>query len=337
MVRSRLLQAGMVALAAVLWMPASGRADEEKPAPGGIVGLQVENDLFGGSSDRDYTHGMRLSYFTPEGDVPDWLKTGASYMPFFAQEGKLRTGYELGQDIFTPDDISLKQLQPNQRPYAGWLYFGAGLVSDTGERVDDLNLEVGVVGPYSWAEDVQRGWHNVIGSPQPQGWDNQIKNEPGFVLTYERKWRSMWEFPVVGFDADLTPSAGAALGNVFTYGSVGLMARLGQDLPNDYGPPRIRPSLPGSDYFAPVPDGFGWYLFGGVEGRAVARNIFLDGNTFESSSSIDKKPLVGDLQVGAALIVGKYRLSYTQIFRTKEYYGQGATDSFGSINLSVHF
>src|SRR3546814_4428144 len=99
---------------------------------------------------------------------------------------------------------------------------------------------------------------------------------------------------------DLTPHIGGALGNVYTYGAGGVTLRLGEDLPSDYGPPRLRPALPGSDYFRPS-DWFGWYLFVGAEGRLMVRNIFLDGNTFEDSHSVDKYPLVFDLQAGIAV------------------------------------
>ena len=37
----------------------------------GVFGIQVENDLFGGNSDRHYTHGLRLSWLSAEGGVPD--------------------------------------------------------------------------------------------------------------------------------------------------------------------------------------------------------------------------------------------------------------------------
>ena len=76
-----------------------------------------------------------------------------------------------------------------------------------------------------------------------------------------------------------------------TYLEVGATLRIGNDLPNDYGAPRIRPSLPGSNFFLPR-DNFGWYLFAGAGGRAVAYNIFLDGNT-DGNSSVSYTHLKG--------------------------------------------
>jgi len=61
--------------------------------------------------------------------------------------------------------------------------------------------------------------------------------------------------------------------------------------------------------FVRAGQGRGGYVFAGVEGRAVARDIFLDGNTFQKSPSVDKEPLVGELAVGAALLFPGGRLS----------------------------
>ena len=241
----------------------------------------------------------------------------------------------------------------NERPYAGWLYGGVGVTSDTGKRLDTLELDIGIIGPYSLAEDTQIFWHKLIGSTDPKGWDNQVRTEPGIVLFYERKWRAICgldvvrilasetlgdscRYNVVGFAVDATPHLGVALGNVHTHAAAGVTFRLGRDLPSDYGPPRIRPSLPGSDFFEPNA-GFGWYIFAGVEGRAVARNIFLDGNTFRDSHSVDKENFVADVQAGIAFTVGRARLSYTYIYRTAEYKLQDRADQFGSLNVSVRF
>jgi len=199
-----------------------------------------------------------------------------------------------------------------------------------------IGLLAGPAGPASLAEDAQIWFHNILGSNKPQGWDKQIKNEPGFVLTYERSWRAFVTDDFMGFSFDATPHIGAALGNVFTYANGGITLRLGWNIPNDYGPPRIDPSLPASAYFEPQAD-FGWYIFAGLDGRVVARNIFLDGNTFQDSRSVDKNILVGDAQVGIAFTIRSARLAYTHVFRTPEFDGQNDADKFGALSLSLRF
>jgi lipid A 3-O-deacylase len=123
---------------------------------------------------------------------------------------------------------------------------------------------------------------------------------------------------------------------VYTYADAGVTIRYGKSLPLDYGPPRIQPSVPGAGFFAPTSK-FEWYLFAGFEARAVARNIFLDGNTFRDSRSVDKVPLVGDLQWGIALTWRGARLSYTHVVRTPEFEIQDGNDQFGAASLSASF
>ena len=52
--------------------------------------------------------------------------------------------------------------------------------------------------------------------------------------------------------------------------------RIGQNLNVDYGLTRIRPAPSGTAWFdaSKLSQSLGWYLFAGVEGRAVAHNIF---------------------------------------------------------------
>lgn len=314
------------------------RAEDSSSRPiddRGVFSMQLENDMFQ-HTDRHYTHGTRFSYLTPEGDIPDQVNAAADAMPLFPAEGRKRASFILGQSIFTPSNITLRDPPTNDRPYAGWLYGGVGLVSDTGQRLDNLELDLGIVGPQSYAEDTQKFVHGVIGAKQPQGWNHQLKNEPGIVLTYERTWRSIAQAYPLGFAADLAPHVGGSVGNVFTQAAGGLMLRIGRNLPDDYGPPRIRPSLPGSDFFVPTA-GFGWYLFAGVEERAVARNIFLDGNTFAHSASVDKNTWVGDFQFGIAVTFDAVRIALTEVDRTREFEGQQHPDSFGALTVGFRF
>lgn len=341
MLHTRTALAGFLLLASVSF--ASARAeDPTEPPPErwqedhrGVYSLSFENDIFAGG-DNNYTNGVRFAYVSPEGDVPHWLDKTASSVPFFSENGHKRWGLALGQSIFTPDNIRLTTPQPNDQPYAGWLYGSASVISDTGNNLDAFQLTLGMVGPSSLAEQSQKFIHSTIGSDYPQGWRYQLKNEPGVVLSYERKWRNLFQSEPFGWSFDITPSAGVNLGNIYTDATVGAIARFGKDLPDDYGPPLISPSLTGSDFFIPTSD-FGWYVFGGLQGQAVARDIFLDGNTWKDSASVDKNPLIGAAQAGIAFTFDDMRLSYTHVFRTEQFKGQKHADSYGSLNLSMRF
>jgi lipid A 3-O-deacylase len=333
----RLLILGLAFLCSWIFL---GRAFADDP--GYLISIQFENDFFGGGTDRHFTHGTRIECLTRP---LKWIAEGADKLPWFSSEKalndsdealKARASISIGQSIFTPEDTTAKDLIPDDRPYAGWLYVGFGIVANQGsKRYDKLELEIGMVGPYSFAEEVQTYWHSLLDLQVPQGWDNQLENELGAVLYYEQA-RRYDRRVMLGLKADIIPHFGGSLGNVFTYAAAGFTVRLGSNLEDDFGPPRIRPSLPGGAFFRPE-KGFTWYLFAGLEGRAVLRNIFLDGNTFTDSHSVDKKPLVGDVQAGLVLQWNRFRISYTQIFRTKEFDGQDRGDLFGSLSLSYLF
>ncbi len=300
----------------------------------GIFNFILENDLFTGT-DLGYTNGVRISYISPETNMPDFIKKASSYLPL-QNEGKKRISIAAGQSMYTPSDITKSEFTQNDFLYAGWLYGSLGIVSDTGQVFDNIVLTLGMVGPSSKAQQSQEYIHHVIGSPQPQGWDHQLKDELGINFAYERKWRKLFEAEAFGTGVDVMPHIGANLGNISTNASVGATFRLGYDLPSDYGPPRIRPSLPGSDFFIPSKKISG-YLFSVVEMRAVGRNIFLDGNTFQNSPHLNKRNMIGSLQIGSSLTYKDSRLSYTHAYITKEFKGQKNGSQFGAITFSYRF
>jgi lipid A 3-O-deacylase len=322
------LFAAVTALAAG---PASAADGTEK----GTFSILFENDIFY-NSDHDYTNGVLLAYTTAPQDTPDWAVRTARLLPFFTQDGDVRTRYALGQDIFTPHNLHLANPPPTDRPYAGFLYGAFGLVDDTGTNLDQLQVTLGVIGPASLAEDTQKWVHSIIHGVNPQGWSTQLRDEPGLVIQYERSVKLIPPQSVLGLIFDAEPHYGIAVGNVYDYVNAGAMARLGFNLPKDYGPLRIDPSLPGSGFFEPTGD-IGGYIFAGVDGRAIGRNLFLDGNSFEQSRSVDKLNLVGDLEMGAAVTFRAFELSFTHVIRSREYATQKAADQFGAVNLSVRF
>ncbi|QAR33691.1 lipid A deacylase LpxR family protein [Geovibrio thiophilus] len=301
----------------------------------GTLSLVIENDIF--YSDQYYTNGVRASWTTAADKKPDWALNAARLFPFFPDNSSVRTNYAIGQNMYTPKETDSKNPPSDDHPYAGWLYGSVGLIAENGRQLDQIELTLGIVGSVSLAEQTQKFVHKVRGIDIPQGWDTQLKNEPGIVLTYQRSWRSYVSKSFIGVPFDLTPHAGGALGNVFTYANTGITLRYGKGLPVDYGPPRIQPSLPGSGFFVSQKD-FSWYLFAGVEGRYIARNIFLDGNSFTDSRSVDKEPFVGDLQMGVVVTKGNVRLGYTKVLRTREFKSQSSDrQDFGAFSLSMQF
>ncbi len=125
-----------------------------------------------------------------------------------------------------------------------------------------------------------------------------------------------------------TPYYGLTVGNVYTFANTGFNIRLrpGSNKWQDT-PSRVRPAMPGTGFFEIPEKKWGWYLFAGIDGRAVARNIFLDGNTFGSSPGINKFPLVADANAGVALTYDQLRISYTLVYRTKEFHDQQAPET----------
>ncbi|MBP7063334.1 MAG: lipid A deacylase LpxR family protein [Ferrovibrio sp.] len=325
--------------APVLAQEAAKPAPVPEPPPpqkAGTLSFVLENDMLFANSDRHYTNGVHMSWLTAPGAEPEWIGNAARMLPIFSDTKDLRVELALGQSMYTPRDISQVNPPSTDRPYAGWLYGTVGVISETRSHLDQLQLGIGIVGPASFAEQSQKIVHEAIGSREPMGWDSQLKSEPTLQLNYQRSWRYVAAPDFLGLKLDATPHAGVALGNAFTYANTGMMLRLGYNTPKDYGPPRVQPSLPGSGYFEPVGD-FGFYFFAGFEGRAVARNMFLDGNLFTDSRSVSKRPLVGDVQAGVAVIWQGMRFAYTHTMRSQEFDGQDQPDRFGAFSVSFRF
>lgn len=308
---------------------------EESTGRHSTLSLVYENDAFN-NSDVHYTNGICVSWIPASSQTPNWAVRFARAIPWVPVDGEVQHGYSVGQSMFTPNDISLKNPSQDARPYAGWSYGSIRLGVETGRQLDQLVLTIGIVGPASLAEQTQRLIHEIVRAQQAQGWDHQLHNEPGLMIGWQRSWRALAVRPLAGRQLDLTPHIGMTLGNVLTCVNGGLTLRYGANLPLDYGPPRIQPGLNGTSRFVPTSK-VGWYLFAGIEGRAVVRNIFLDGNSFRNSRSVDKRPFVGDLQFGGVLLWNNVRLSYTQVLRSREFRTQENRDNFGSVNLSLQF
>lgn len=328
---------------AILATPAAAEPSSDPEDARGTWSFTLENDIIAGT-DRDYTNGALLSYIAPANDLP-WVGRFLKSKLFWLEGADdWRMSYGVGQNMYTPQDISRRFPDPDDRPYAGFLYGSVGISADTRassgapRQLDVLALDIGIVGPGSLAEPTQKHVHELIDSDDPKGWDEQLATEVAFRLLYERSWRASgkWDLPLLPLEGDVTPHVGLALGTVATYAAAGASFRIGEDLGDDYGPPRVRPALGSPGFFRDI-DGFSWYLFAGVQGRAVARDLFIQGNTFKDSPGVNVEPLQLDIQAGFAIQVGRVEMAFTQVLRSPQHTRKGRWNRFGSVNLRTRF
>ncbi len=303
-----------------------------------IVTLVVENDLFGGGTDENYSSGVRLGYIDINSKFPQFAHSIADAVPMFDINETSSIFYSFGHNLYTPD-INHATYVDGDRPWAAFLYGSVGMVTFTDDHLDELEATFGMVGPAALGEPIQKWIHeNISDSPEPQGWDRQLKNEPGLMLGWQRSFPRYFSGPLGPFLWSAAPHYGVTVGNIMTYAEGGLNARIGpasekwQDTPM-----RVRPAMPGTGFFEIPENKWSWYVFAGLEGRAVARNIFLDGNTFTDGPSVDKNYFVGDANAGLALTYDRMRLSYTLVYRTEEFKNQNSPDLFGAISLGYRF
>lgn len=331
--------------------PAMVHADRRQAKDYDTFTVYFENDTFF-DSDYLYTNGFKMSWtsadlenYRNQSGLGAWVYSLIGQQPFAREDNDSHfVSISLGQNIYTPEDTKSSEVVKDDRPYAGLLYLSLGYSSRSSRRSHTWETILGIVGPGSYAEETQGATHDLLGLDKPQGWDNQLDNEPVLNLYYENKWKALRSKNFGGWGYDLNTNMGAALGNLYIGALGGAQLRLGWRLPDDFGTSVIRP---GSDTNAPMQKDdprfneplrrFSAHIFCGVEGIYILRDMTLDGNTVGSSHHVDKEPLVGTLSLGLGFTLHRFKIALAHIFQTKEYKTQTGNTEYGSITLSYSY
>ncbi|MEI6082912.1 MAG: lipid A deacylase LpxR family protein [Verrucomicrobiota bacterium] len=297
---------------------------------GTVVTLNEENDKYvTPSTDKHYTQGLHVTILWPDECALFWMRP-MTWLPDFDVANPIhKYGFTFGQNIYTPIDIQTNALVTDDRPYAGWLY--AGLIRENRGTfaggipvLDHLEVDAGIIGSWSEADNIQIWFHGLIHVERPKGWHHQLNNEPGLLLNFDRKFL-LWDSAAPGddFHAQMLPHVGINLGNVDTSATIGTMFRLGYNFPNEFA--------------TNSPAGWGWYLFSSIDCHAVAYTEFLDGNMYHASHSVDKEPVYAQFRAGLALILRRVEISYTYNYLSKQFDQQDKYDAYASLNLIYRF
>lgn len=286
-----------------------------------VFSFNVENDLY--FSDRYYTNGLKAMY-TSQGD--DWWVTFLQFgilKLFNYDNAQYYQTASLGQMMCVSSDINTPTPPVGDRPYCGWLYLGAAAHVVTKDSIDSLSVNLGVVGPASLAEHAQKFWHSLIGADWPQGWHDQVKNEPGIVISYrhsERIFKFKPSETAKKLSGDIIASLEGNLGNVRTNGEVRAICRFGFNLPNSFDPARIDyASSNDVSFFTPDNADWHFYFYAGGNVQFVGYDISLDGNSFAKSYHVTPKWCVGEALAGVSTRYKNVEVNLNWTLRTEEY------------------
>lgn len=328
---------GGLCLALLLVVQGAGPAlgQRKSPAGGTRVSLLLDNDTFT-HTDRSYTGGLSLGWAWPASSQDSRTHWLGPLVPGDAPSFRASFSLEVGQKLYTPADLREPALIRDDRPYAAVLFASAAAIVATRRRQRSVDITLGLVGPAALGEATQSLIHRVTGSPLARGWRHQLGNEPLVNVGVEERWRFRRRAGPGGLAVDLVPRYGMALGNLQAWVGVGAEVRFGWGLPADFGRASLRPG----GFRGPTLDGPsspGVYLFASTDGKLVARNLLIDGNTFRESHGIRRAPFTSGSVAGIRAVLGRWSVRVEQVFWSRRFVTERRHHSFSVLTFSRVF
>lgn len=279
-----------------------------------------ENDFLNFlKSDRYYSNGTRIGYTSKEYDYfnednpMSWAKNVS--IVSYNKPHITRFHMSINQEMYTPATHG-PGIGKNDHPYGGFLYLNTGIFNRTADTEEHIGIKLGVVGSYSLAGQLQTFLHSSTGQLVFAEWDkSQLNNEFIFNPYYQITLRK-YIFKTKPFSMDILGTFDTALGNADThFGAYGLI-RLGHNLDNDFGIPKMNLE---QDYAPVHSDKFSIYVFAGGGAKVTLHNIFVKGNSVQSDLGYNLSILRYEASAGLVMSFYGVRLGYIWTYYTKDY------------------
>ena len=302
------------------------------------ISFQTENDA-DIRDDAAYSYGGSISaLFYRKGSQNSFF-----HIPFtpYARSNNYFS-LRFAHQLYTPENLKDANLIEDDRPYAGYMYLESGLHQSYKNTLESLIFSIGVVGPSSKMQSVQEFIHDLIGSPYPQGWKYQLKDELTLQLNYSKKlYIEKNNIFHAKKEASFVPEFGFALGNVSTKVYSGVLFRWGENIPKDYGATVID-----ANSYSHIPlttkkriskKEWSYFLNLSFKANLIMRNIFLDGNSIQSSHSVEKNIFRADVGYGFSCVYDHFSIDYLRQHSSKEFTTQESLYSYGSLLFTYHY
>lgn len=162
--------------------------------------LSVNNDGY-------YTNGIRLAY--------QWRATA-----LHRKNQERVNSLSVGQNIYTSRFSGELKAERLDRPIAGYLYAGYHQsLYNSSERLLRWGITAGVVGPASYAENMQKTAHRIMQIYKPTFWERQLPNAAGANI--DLTWSPQLGPATKTSKWDFKPVLTATAGNIFTHAGAG--------------------------------------------------------------------------------------------------------------------
>lgn len=285
--------------------------------------LELANDVVT-DSDNQFTngfsvqrHGPLASSFEEMGGTAAFGKRLAKFFLPDREGLYYREGWIIGQNMQTPDEITDPDIILNDLPYLGMLAWSNSFIAFNDDSLTGFGWMIGTVGENSFAQEAQEAVHSATGADDPEGWDNQLDDEPilGFFYTKKKKiWRKQ------NFDGAI--AFGGAVSNFVSGAGLGLEMRFGR-MPEGFAyiPDPIGAGL---NYHPTIPLKGQTAIYGTLSIRARGfvvdmpreGNTFVDDDEWTENNVLDPEGFSGQVYAGFHYERPKWALRFNLWFTT---------------------
>jgi lipid A 3-O-deacylase len=289
-------------------------------------------DLRGSGTDRYYSNGLRIDVlYTKRKEA----KFPSNLLYKLKQADDNIYGFGITQTMYTPLDISKKEIQYGDRPYAGLLHLNHTLVSSNHTRNERLVTEInlGLTGSLAFAKETQTLVHEWIKYQKPEGWDNQIKGD--LLLNYYVQYEKLLLQP--SHNIDVIGGFDANVGTMRTDAGISMLLRVGaaNSYFSNYENPGVEEGSSKTKYKK-----LQFYFYSHPIVRAVMYNTTLEGGFFAGKNSAyklesnDLNRIYLQFEYGFVFGYGRLGVAISEKLRTAEFKG-ALTQQVGNITLFI--
>lgn len=286
--------------------------------------VEIENDLLF-QSDHYYTSGTAISYLNKK------MKHSPAQLILRSKSSKTIhfSGFGFEQRMFTPYSILRADSIDGDRPYSAYLLATNFSVLINPEKHLKISNElgIGIMGPAAGGEWTQTLVHQIVGSPIPIGWENQLKN--AFLIDYQFRIEK-------GFFGDWTanhfvPFAKARIGTLTDRIGLGLLIKFGN----------VNKTLAEYASSNKYNNRFVWQWVFEANLQGVFYDATLQGGLFNGNEAIvlSRQETISrqyQLRMGVNFYYKQFYFRYMVKFNSQDFIS-GVIHRYGGINIGVSF